>query len=116
MGLYYYFYSPKTGKKIDEGKYVSMPFCDNKVEAYGCNCAIKWDKNYNNIEAWTIDKESDFYKNYYQNSYGYGWDDVIIYYTRNEIIEMQKIMKNNKTFLQELLDKNDLDGLIVQID
>lgn len=112
MGMYYYFYSPKTGKQIDEGKYVGMPFYDNR---YGCNCAVKWDKNSNNIEAWTIDKESDFYKHYYQNYYEYGFYDAIIYYTRNEIIEMQKIMKDNKTLLQELLDNNDLDGLIVQI-
>lgn len=26
MGFYYNFYSPKTGKKIDEGKYAGMPF------------------------------------------------------------------------------------------
>ena len=51
MGFYYKFYSPKTGEKIDEGKYVGMPFFFTEFDKLGHNCAVKWDKDYQNIET-----------------------------------------------------------------
>lgn len=115
MGFYYNFYSPKTGQKIDDGKYVGMPFFFTEFEALGHKCAVKWDKNYKNIEAWTTDAESDFYKEYCSDD-TYGWDWTILYYTKDEILKMQKSMIYNETLLEELLENNDLEGLIVVID
>lgn len=112
MGWYYNFYSPKTGKKIDDGKYGGMPFFFTEYENLGYTCAVKWDKEYKNIEAWSTDKESDFYKEYKSDDL-YGWDWTIIYYTKDEILEMQKSMTCNEHLLEELMDDNGLDGLIV---
>jgi hypothetical protein len=114
MGFYYNFYSPKTGQKIDDGKYVGMPFFVTEFDTLGHKCAVKWDKNYKNIEAWTIDAESDFYKEYCSDDI-YGWDWTILYYTKDEILKMQKSMTCNKTLLEELLENNKLDGLIIVI-
>lgn len=45
MSAYYYFYSPKTGEKIDEGKYVGLPFLWNSefTDATSLihSCAVK---------------------------------------------------------------------------
>lgn len=35
MGNYYYFYSPKDGKLVDDGKYAGMPFLRNEADKYG---------------------------------------------------------------------------------
>lgn len=32
MGDYYYFYSPKDGKLVDDGKYAGMPFLSNEAD------------------------------------------------------------------------------------
>lgn len=115
MGFYYNFYSPKTGKKIDDGKYAGMPFFFTEFGTLGHKCAVKWDKNYKNIKEWTTDTESDFYK-VYNTDDDYGWDWTILYYTKDDILKMQKSMTCNETLLEELLENNDLDGLIVVID
>lgn len=73
MGLYYNFYSPKTGKEIDSGKYAGMPFFFPEFDELGRKCAVKWGKTYRNIEEWTINPDSDVYKKYYSND-SYGWD------------------------------------------
>lgn len=112
MGFYYNFYSPKTGKKIYDGKYVGMPFLFNEFDKLGRKCAAKWDKKYENIKVWTTDTQSDFYKEYYSDD-DYGWNQIIVYYTKDEILKMQKSMTCNETLLEELLENNNLDGLIV---
>lgn len=114
MGFYYNFYSPKTGKKIDEGKYGGMPFFFTKFDKLGHECAVKWDENYKNIKAWSIDIKSDFYREYLSDD-DYAWDWIILYYTKDEILKMQKSMPCNETLLEELLENNNLDGLIVVI-
>lgn len=114
MGFYYNFYSPKTSQKIDKGKYAGMPFFFTEFDTLGRKCAVKWDKDYKNIEAWTIDTESDFYKKYCSDDI-YGWDWTILYYTKDEILKMQKSMTCNETLLEELLENNNLDGLIIVI-
>lgn len=112
MGDYYCFYSPKDGKLVDDGKYAGMPFLSNEADKYGKDCAVKWD-DYNKIDSWSIDKTSEFYKQYFSFPPNY---ECVIYYSREEIIEMQKLMTCNETLLEEILDENNLDGLIVLID
>ena len=107
MGNYYYFYSPKDGKLVDDGKYAGMPFLRNEADKYGKDCAVKWN-DYNKIDSWSIDKTSEFYKQYFSFPPNY---ECVIYYSREEIIEMQKLMTCNETLLEEILDENNLDGL-----
>lgn len=58
--------------------------------------------------------ECDFYREYCSYD-DYAWDWIILYYTKDEILKMQKSMTCNETLLEELLENNKLDGLIVVI-
>lgn len=108
MSVDYYFYSSKSGELLDSGRYAGMPFLEAKNRDFGIPCAVKLTDNYKNIIKWTTDKGSTFYKD--QN-----YDELFLYYTKEEILKMQESMKCNNTLLQELLEKDNLDGLIVRL-
>ena len=108
MSVDYYFYSPKSGELLKSGRYVGMPFLMTKHRDFGVSCAVKLDNSYKNIIKWTIDKESSFYKEQ-------DYDELFLYYTKEEILIMQEGMVENKTLLQGLLEDNNLDGLIMGI-
>ena len=108
MSVDYYFYSPKSGELLKIGRYAGMPFLMTEYRDFGVSCAVELDDSYKNIIKWTIDKESAFYKEQ-------DYSELFLYYTKEEILKMQKHMKCNNTLLQELLEKNNLDGLIVRI-
>lgn len=113
MSAYYYFYSPKTGEKIEEGKYVGLPFLWNSefidVTSLIHSCAVKKDKSYERISQWTIDKQSKLWRDYCDN-----YDTV--YCSKEEILKLQKLMRCNRTLMQELVEENDCEGLIIEID
>lgn len=111
MSVDYYFYSPESGKLLKSGRYAGMPFLvfgnrTIKNSDYGVFCFVKFDDE-DNIVGWKITNENEIFPFYY--------DELLYYYKKEEILKMQKHMKCNNTLLQELLEKNNLDGLIVRI-
>lgn len=119
MSAYYYFYSPKTGEKIDEGKYVGLPFLWNSefTDATSLihSCAVKKDKYYERISQWTIDERSKLWRDYWDNYDQYAPDFIFLYCSKEEILKLQKLMSYNRTLMQKLIEENDCEGLIIEI-
>lgn len=112
MSIYYYFYSSKTGEKIDEGSYVGLPFLWNSeiidVSSFIHPCAVKKDKSYKRISQWITAQQSKLWRDY--------WDHYdTLYCSKEEILKLQKLMRYNRTLMQELIEDNDCEGLIIEI-
>lgn len=114
MSMDYWMFHPKTGKLISDERWAGMPFFYNCNLKYGKTCAIAWDNFLQEIKEWTCDKDSELWKSVHGNNiFEYNDNDIGTYYTREEIIQMQKTMTTNKTLLERLIDENDADGLII---
>lgn len=113
MGLDYYMYHTKTGKCISDDRYSGMPFLWESAAPYTHTCVIKG--NLDNISEWTIDENSELWKSEMSKDSWYREDDLILYCSKEDILELQKQMKVNKTLLEELMNEHDSDGLIIRI-
>ena len=85
MGYYYEFYDPIDMEKIEEGKFIGMPFFYNELP-------IK-------IDIKTTGLPLDF----------------IVLLSRKEAIELQNIMISNNTLFTDLMDKYRIECLIIKI-
>ena len=68
-----------------------------------------------NITEWTIDENSELWKKEMSKHPWFREDDLILYCSKEDILELQKQMKVNKTLLEELMEEHDSDGLIIRI-
>lgn len=113
MGLDYHIYHTKTGKLISKTRYAGMPFLWEQATPYIHTCVVNG--NLDHIDEWTIDKNSKLWKDEMSKEPWYKDDDIIIYCSKEDILNLQKLMICNETLLQELMDKYDSDGLIIRI-
>ena len=113
MGLDYYMYHTKTGKCISKDRYAGMPFLWEAATPYVHTCVIRG--NLDNIIEWTIDENSELWKEEMGKDPWYIEDDLILYCSKEDVLELQKQMKVNKTLLEELMVEHESDGLIIRI-
>lgn len=113
MGLDYHIYNTKTGELISSDRWAGMPFLWKEASSYVHDCVVKCDLWH--IEEWTIDKESEIYKEEMNKDPWFRDDDLILYCSKDDIINLQKLMKVNETLLEELMTKHNSDGLIIRI-
>ena len=113
MGLDYYMYHIKTGRRISTDRYAGMPFLWKSASQYIHTCVVKGNLDY--ISEWTIDENSNLWKEEMNKSPWYREDDIMIYCSREDVLNLQKLMTCNKTLLEELMTKHQSDGLIVRI-
>lgn len=113
MSVDYWFYNTKTGEIISEDRWAGMPFLREEAKPYIHTCVVKG--SYDHIEEWTIDKNSEMYKVEMNKSPWLRGDDMVIYCSKEDIINLQKLMTVNKTLLEELMTEHDSDGLIIRI-
>lgn len=113
MGLDYHIYNTKTGKLISDDRWAGMPFLWKEADPYIHNCVVKG--NLYHIDEWTIDKEAEMYKEEMSKDPWFRDDDIIIYCSKDDILNLQKLMKVNETLLEELMSEHDSDGLIIRI-
>lgn len=113
MGLDYHIYNTKTGKLISDDRWAGLPFLWKEASPYVHNCVVKGDLWH--INEWTIDKESEMYKEEMNKDPWFRDDDIILYCSKDDILNLQKLMKVNETLLEELMIEHDSDGLIIRI-
>lgn len=113
MGLDYNIYHTKTGKLINKDRYGGMPFLWEEAEPYTHTCVAKG--NFDKIDQWTIDENSELWKSEMSKEPWYREDDVILYCSKDDILNLQKLMNCNETVLEEIMIRNESDGLIIRI-
>lgn len=113
MALDYYLYHTKTGECISKDRLAGMPFLFENATPYVHTCVIKGSLKH--IDKWTIDENSELWKEEMSKDPWYREDDYILYCSRQDILELQKLMSCNETILEELMDRYDSDGLIVRV-
>lgn len=113
MGLDYHIYNTKTGELISDDRWAGMPFLSQEASPYVHDCVVKGDLWH--IDEWTIDKESEIYKEEMNKDHWYRDDDVILYCSKDDILNLQKLMKVNEMLLEELMTEHNSDGLIIRI-
>lgn len=113
MGLDYHMYHTKTGKLISKDRFAGMPFLWEKATPYIHTCIVKG--TLDKIEQWTIDENSELWKLEMSKEPWYREDDIILYCSRNDILELQKLMACNETVLEEIMIQNKSDGLIIRM-
>ena len=113
MGLDYHIYNTKTGKLISNDRWAGLPFLWKEASPYIHDCVVKGDLWH--INEWTIDKESEMYKEEMSKDPWFRDNDIIFYCSKDDILNLQKLMKVNETLLEELMIEHDSDGLIIRI-
>lgn len=113
MGLDYHIYHTKTGKCISEDKYAGMPFLWESAAPYTHECVVRG--NLDSISEWTIDESSELWKNEMSKDPWYREDDIVLYCSKDDILNLQKLMTCNQTLLEELMKEHDSNGLIIRI-
>lgn len=113
MSFDYFIYHTKTGKLISKDRYVAMPFLWGEASPYIHTCITKG--RLDRIEQWTIDENSELWKLEISKESWDREDDVILYCSKDDILNLQKLMICNKTALEEIMVSNGSDGLIVRI-
>jgi len=120
MGVYYKFINPETLKVVNEAKFAGLEILYSpRIELeskYGTiQCALKYDYKNHIYTEYTLDKNSDLYKEYYPTSiYEQNYESAE-YITRECAIKMQKDMEVNETIFTDSMDDNNCDALIVEI-
>ena len=113
MGLDYFIYNTKTGNLISCTRFSGMPFLYEDAVSYIHTCVARGGLYH--IDEWTIDEDSELYKEEMNKPLMFRDDDMVIYCSKNDILNLQKLMTVNKTVLEELMTKDNSDGLIVRI-
>ena len=113
MSLDYHIYHTKTGELISDTRYAGMPFLWNNASQYTHECVVKGDLYH--ITEWTIDEDSELWKEEMSKSPWHREDDILLYCSREDVLNLQKLMTCNETLLEELMDEHQSDGLIIRI-
>ena len=113
MALDYYIYSTKTGDLISKTRYAGMPFLWSDATPYTHTCVVKGDLGH--LDEWTTDENSELWQSEFNKEPWYREDDLLLYCSKEDIINLQKLMTCNETVLEELMNEYKSDGLIVRI-
>lgn len=113
MGFDYYMYHTKTGKLISKDRYTGMPFLWEQASPNVHTCIVKG--SLDKIDQWTIDENSELWKSEISKDPWDREDDIILYCSKEDVLNLQKLMTCNNTILEEIMTRNESDGLIVRI-
>lgn len=114
MATDYYIYHTETGECISKDRWAGLSVLFEKNNPYVHMCIAKTQGSCDYLTEWTTDKESELWKNELKKPY-YCRDDGFLYCSKEDVLNIQKLMPCNKTALEEIMNKHNSDGLIIGI-
>lgn len=115
MAIDCHIYNPVTDDLISDERFLSIPFFYKSNQKYGKSCVVHQDQYLNHIDKWTLNKDDELWHSVMDmNPLMRDNTDICIFYTKDEIIEMDGY-ESIMGYFMEIIENNNIDGFIVQI-